>query len=213
MKGEPTCPRCRTHARPPGAWSSRWICPKHGEIYPLAPVAVPNARVVRQLGERSHMPMWLPWPLPRGWVVGAVIHAGDDAAGVRAVGVAISGPNPLGGPADLLIVAEEQGVGLGAGLAGLEAADPGKVVEGEPHARLQAYDRAVPLWFVEGAPDRAVYVGQWRGNWLWAIMYPQTAGVLLLEDVEVVDLRDLGHEADLLPYGTPPPWLSHGYDQ
>lgn len=71
----------------------------------------------------------------------------------------------------------------------------------------------MPLWFVEGPADRAVYAGHWGGSWLWAILYPQTAGVLLLEDVEVVDLRDLGHEADLLPYGTPPPWLTPGYDQ
>jgi hypothetical protein len=31
--------------------------------------------------------------------------------------------------------------------------------------------------------------------------------VLLLEDLQLSDLRSLGHEADLLPYGTPPPWL------
>ncbi|TDE08770.1 DUF6758 family protein [Jiangella asiatica] len=213
MKGERTCPRCGTIARPPGAWSSRWICPLHGEIYPLAPLVAPSARLVHQLGETSDVPLWLPWPLPRGWVVGAVIHAGDDASGVRAVGVGISGPNPMGGPGDFLLVAEEPGVGLGAGLAGLEGADPGKAVEGEPHARMHVHGRAVPLWFVEGPADRAVYVGHWSGSWLWVILYPQSAGVLLLEDLAVVDLRDLGHEADLLPYGTPPPWLSRGYDQ
>jgi hypothetical protein len=32
--------------------------------------------------------------------------------------------------------------------------------------------------------------------------------VVLLEDVPVADLRGLGLEADLLPYGTPPPWLA-----
>lgn len=182
-------------------------------MYPLAPVTTPSAPLVHQLVRDSQLPLWLPWPLPRGWVVGAVIHAGDDASGVRACGVAISGPNPMGGPGDLLLVAEEQGVGLGAGLAGLEGADPGKAVEGEPRARVLVQGRTVPLWFVEGPADRAVYAGHWGGSWLWAILYPQSAGVLLLEDVEVVDLRDLGHEADLLPYGTPPPWLMHGYDQ
>jgi hypothetical protein len=186
------------------------MCVVHGEVYPVAPVTIPSARFIRQLGEQSQVPMWLPWPLPRGWVVGAAIHAGDDAAGVRAVGVAISGPNPLGGPGDLVLIAEEPGVGLGAGLAGIEGGDPGKVVEGEPHARLHVYGRPVPLWFVEGAPDRAAYAGQWGGIWLWSILYPQTAGVLLVEEISVVDLRDLGGEADVLPYGTPPPWLSSG---
>ncbi|SEF17834.1 DUF6758 family protein [Jiangella alba] len=213
MRGERTCPRCGAAARPPGAWSSRWLCDLHGEVYPLAPVTTPSAPLVHQLARDSHVPLWLPWPLPRGWVVGAVIHAGDDAGGVRACGVGISGPNPLGGPGDFLLVAEEQGVGLGAGLAGLEGVDPGKAVEGEPRAKLLVQGRTVPLWFVEGPADRAVYAGHWGGSWLWAILYPQTAGVLLLEDVEVVDLRDLGHEADLLPYGTPPPWLTPGYDQ
>ena len=68
----------------------------HGEVFPLQPIAVPSARLARQLGERSVVPLWIPWPLPRGWVVGAVIHAGDDASGVGATGVVVSGPNPLG---------------------------------------------------------------------------------------------------------------------
>ncbi|PSL01890.1 hypothetical protein CLV30_112130 [Haloactinopolyspora alba] len=178
----------------------------------MAPLVAPSARLVRRLGERSRVPMWLPWPLPHGWVVGAMVHAGDDATGVRAAGVAISGPNPLGGPADLVLVSEEQGVGLGAGLAGLDGPDPGTAVQGEPSAKVLVHNRAVPLWFVDGPADRAVYAGHWGGTWLWAVLSPSTAGVLLLEDVEVVDLRDLGHEADLLPYGTPPPWLSRGYD-
>lgn len=206
------CPRCRRPATAPGAWSSRWTCSVHGEIYPLADVTPPNPAATRQLGQRSSVPLWLPWPLPRGWVVGAVLHAGDDAAGVQATGVVLSGPNPLGGPGDLLLVSEEQGVGLGAGFAGTDGPDPGSVVEGEPHGRIAVQGRTVPLWWVPGAPDRAVYVGQWGGRWLWAVLYPASAGALLLEEIELVDVRDLGHEVDLLPYGTPPPWLDRGYD-
>jgi hypothetical protein len=189
-------------------WSSRWSCAIHGEVFPLHPVTVPSARLARQLGERSEVPLWLPWPMPRGWVVGAVIHAGDDVSGVRATGVVVSGPNPLGGPADLLLVAEEPGVGLGARFAGVEGADPGDAVEQEPYARLEYESRPLPLWWVESPADRAVYVGQWGGRWLWAVLRPQSAGMLLIEDLPVEDLRDLGHEADLLPYGTPPLWLT-----
>jgi hypothetical protein len=174
----------------------------------LHPVTVPSARLARQLGERSAVPLWLPWPMPRGWVVGAVIHAGDDVSGVRATGVVVSGPNPLGGPADLLLVAEEPGVGLGGRYAGVEGGDPGDAVKKEPHARLEFDSRPVPLWWVDSPADRAVYVGQWAGRWLWAVLRPQSAGVLLIEDLPVADLRTLGHEADLLPYGTPPPWLT-----
>lgn len=206
------CPRCGTAAKQPGAWSSRWTCPTHGEVYPLAPFTAPSPRQTRQLAERSGVPLWMPWPLPRGWVLGAVLHAGDEAAGVQATGVVVSGPNPLGGPGDLLLVAEEQGVGLGAGFAGTEGPDPGSAVEGEPHASLAVQGRTVPLWWMPGGPDRAVYVGQWGGRWLWAVMYPASAGAMLLDDVELVDLRDLGREVDVLPFGTPPPWLWRGYD-
>jgi hypothetical protein len=177
-------------------------------VYPLQPITAPSARLARQLGERSAVPLWLSWPMPRGWVVGAILHAGDEVSGVRATGVVTSGPNPMGGPADLMLVAEEPGVGLGARFAGVEGADPGAAVQQEPHAKLEVESRSVPLWWVDCPGDRAVYVGQWRGRWLWAVLRPQSAGVMLVEDLPIADLRDLGHEADLLPYGTPPPWLT-----
>lgn len=180
----------------------------HGEVYPLQPVTVPGPRLARQLGERSGVPLWLPWPLLRGWVIGAVLHAGDDASGVQATAMVISGPNPLGGPGDLMLVAEETGVGLGARFAGVDGPDPGDVVTTVPHAKIEVDGRPVPLWCLDSPRDRAAYVGQWGGQWLWAILWPQTAGALLLEDVSLSDLRSLGHEADVLPYGTPPPWLT-----
>ena len=186
MKGRAACPRCGGEVRPPGVWSSRWSCRIHGDVYPLQPITAPSARLARQLGERSAIPLWLSWPMPRGWVVGAILHSGDEVSGVRATG----------------------GVGLGARFAGVEGADPGAAVQQEPHAKLEVESRPVPLWWVDCPGDRAVYVGQWRGRWLWAVLRPQSAGVMLVEDLPIADLRDLGHEADLLPYGTPPPWLT-----
>ncbi|NEE04116.1 DUF6758 family protein [Phytoactinopolyspora halotolerans] len=215
MKGEMSCPRCGRSPQPPGAWSNRWTCGEHGEIFPLSPVAAPSARLARQLGERSDVPLWLVWPLMRGWVVGALLSAGDDVHGVQGTAVAISGPNPFGGAADLVLVAEEQDVGLGAGLAGVEGRDPGDAVKAEPQARVEVDGRTVPLWCVTGHPDRAVYAGHWDGRWLWMILRPHMAGALLLEDLVLADLRMLGSEAEMLPYGAPPPWLAarYGYDQ
>lgn len=212
MKGAPSCPRCGADARPPSAWSNRWTCVDHGEVYPLQPVSVPNARQLHQLSLRSELPLWMPWPLPKGWVISAALQAGDDPAGVCATGLAISGPSPLGGPADLLLIAEEQGVGLGAGFAGADGIDPGDAVKREPHARIEVGGRLVPLWWVD-SPGRAVYVGHWRGEWLWAILVPESAGAMLLEDVTLVDVRELGPEIDVLPFGTPPSWLTPGYDR
>lgn len=198
--------------RPPSVWSSRWTCPEHGAVYPLQPVPKPSARLLHQLCHRSDLPLWLPWPLPRGWVISAMLHAGDEVAGVRATGVVVSGPNPLGGPGDLMLVAEEQGVGLGAGFAGTTGIDPGDAVNREPHARIEVADRMVPLWWVD-SPGRAVYAGHWQGQWLWALLVPESAGVMLLEDVTLADAHDLGSEIDVLPYGSPPLWLSRGYDR
>ncbi len=194
--------------RPPDAWSNRWSCPTHGEIFPLQPIEVPNARLARQLGERSPVPLWLTWPLPPDWLVTAVLHAGDDTSGVQATGVVLSGPNPLGGPSDLMLVAEEMGVGLGARFGGVGGPDPGDAVRSEPHARAQVRGHVVPLWCLDSPPDRAAYVGQWSGQWLWAVFRPQSAGALLVEDVSLADLRAFGHETDLLPFGIPPTWLT-----
>lgn len=208
VKADPTCPRCGQAVRPPGVWSNRWACVTHGEIYPLQPVVVPTARLAHQLAERSNVPLWLTWPLARGWVIGAILHAGDDSSGVHATAVVTSGPNLLGGAGELMLIAEEMGVGLGARFAGVDRPDPGDAVEHEPHARAEVDGRLVPLWCLESPRDRAAYVGQWQGQWLWIILWPQMAGALLLDDLLLADLRTLGHETDVIPYGTPPTWLT-----
>jgi len=92
-------------------------------------------------------------------VVGAILHAGDDVSGVRATGVVTSGPNPMGGPADLMLVAEEPGVGLGARFAGVEGADGAiaarpiadtlKRTEGGERPVVAATVDRAPLWAAE----------------------------------------------------------------
>ena len=119
------CPRCQKPAHAPTAWSSAWRCDLHGEIQPLAPVRLPSTDGLHALVRQAQVPVWLPWPLPPGWLVSGFTGAGDERTGTRASAVSLSGPNPLGGPADMLIIAEEPGVGLGAGLAGLPGPDPG----------------------------------------------------------------------------------------
>lgn len=58
--------------------------------------------------------------------------AGDERTGARATAVALAGPSPLGGPADLVLVAEEPGVGLGARLAGSRARTRASTVAAAP---------------------------------------------------------------------------------
>ena len=71
------------------------------------------------------VPMWLPWPLPAGWLVTGFATAGDERSGTRGGAVALSGPNPVGGPGEMLLISEELGVGMGARFAGLAGPDPG----------------------------------------------------------------------------------------
>ena len=208
MKGDPTCPRCGAPVRPPGIWSSAWECPLHGAVPPLQPVAVPTTEVVHAAVREARVPLWLPWPLPPGWLVTGVRTAGDERSGARATAVACSGPNPLGGAGELVIVAEEPGVGLGARFAGLDGPDPGAGFdEPAPHAKVVAAGHPAPLWSIPAGADEAVYVGEAGGMWLWAVLWPQTAGALLLEDLALVDLRDAGHDLDL-PFGALSPRLA-----
>jgi hypothetical protein len=207
MRAEPICPRCGGTLHPPGLWSSAWVCDLHGEVAPLQPVPPPTIDVIGGIAAKSAVPLWSPWPLPKGWLVTGIAHAGDERTGPRAVAVACSGPAPLGGMGEAVLVAEEPGIGLGAHYAGLPGPDPGMLGDGTaPHAKVHAAGHPTPLWWVESAPDRAVYVGEALGCWLWAVLWPgEAAGPLLLEDLILSDLREHGAELELLPLGAQSP--------
>jgi hypothetical protein len=215
------CPRCGRSLHEPTAWSSAWRCDWHGEVHPLLPAFSPSRdgldgllRILR-LGpahldtagpDQAGVPAWLPWPLPAGWLVAGFAGAGDERTGARASAVALAGPNPVGGPADMIVVAEEPGVGLGAGLAGLDSVDPGAGFASDPAVAAASFgNHDFPLWQV-ASPDRAVFAGEVEGLWLWVVLWPDTAGVLLVEPMALRDLRDPGQELDL-PFGAASPRL------
>jgi uncharacterized protein DUF6758 len=160
------------------------------------------------------IPLWCPWPLPPGFTVTGIGWAGDVDGGVQATAVACSGPAPLrGGPADIVLVAEEPGVGFGNRLAGLAGSDPAVVSSGEAahdfataHTRVKAAGRDTPMWTVRQHADRVAYVGEARGRWLYAVAWPPDAGYVLSEHIELQDLSDwLPPE---LVYGAPSPHLN-----
>jgi len=208
MRGEPSCPRCGGLLHAPGFWSSSWQCDLHGEVQPLHPVSHPSGEVLAATLRAAKVPVWVPWPLPRGWVVTGTAHAGDERTGWLAVAVACSGPAPLGGAGDLVLVAEEPGIGLGARYACLRESDPGEGFDtGVPHAKVHAAGHPTAMWSVGEAADRAAYVGEAYGIWLWAVCWPGEAGLLLSEHLQLVDLRAAGHELDL-PFGALTPRLT-----
>jgi hypothetical protein len=173
----------------------------------LQPVVRPSEDCLRQLRSVAAAPIWLPWPLPTGWLVTGYAHAGDERSGAVAVVVGCSGPAPLGGPGDLLVVAESPGVGLGAWLAGLPGPDPGDGFDAGPaHAKVHVAGHPTPLWNVDAGPELAAYVGEAKATWLWVLLWPASAGVLLVEDVGLRDLRAAA--AVDIPYGALMPRLA-----
>lgn len=188
--------------REPGAWSTEWTCARHGAVAPLHPTSPPRTELLTVLGRRATVPMWVLWPLPPGWLVSGVAWAGDERTGPRAIAVSCCGPAPLGGPADLVVVSEELGVGLGAHVAGLPGPDPGPL-DGPPELVVRAGRHRAPVWAVPGAPDRAVYVGEAHALWLWLVVWPAQDAALIVEDAGLADLRVVPVPADL-PVGALP---------
>ncbi|MDQ1695461.1 MAG: hypothetical protein QOJ03_814, partial [Frankiaceae bacterium] len=120
----------------------------------------------------------------------------------------MSGPSPLGGAAEIVIVAEEPGVGLGARLAGHPGPDPGAGFDaGPPDAKLEIGGHPTALWNLPAGADCATFVGEAKGRWIWALVWPATAGVLMYDQLAVADLRDGYLEAELA-FGSLSPRLS-----
>lgn len=130
------------------------------------------------------------WPLPQHWQLAGLGYAGAERSGGCASLVACAGPAPLGGVADLVLICEEPGIGLGAGYAGIAEPDPGPIPDLVRAATVEIGGHPAALWAVPGPDDRAVMVGEALGLWLWAILWPAAAGYLLAEDVGLVDLRE-----------------------
>ncbi|MGA8114659.1 MAG: DUF6758 family protein [Actinocatenispora sp.] len=204
------CPRCGGPLWSPDLMHSDWRCGRHGTVSPLHLPRHVGPEVVDTVRRVSRVPMWCPWPLLPGWLVTGVGWAGDDRTGAAATVVACSGPAPLGGPADVILVAEEPGVGLGCGFAGISGVDPGPALSAEvsgdvAHAKVIARGHPTPLWSVPSSDDRCVYVGEARGVWLYAVAFPAAAGYVLAEHVVLHDLTD-SRPAELV-YGALSPYL------
>jgi hypothetical protein len=157
---------------------------------------------------RATVPLWLPYPLPGGWVCSGVAYAGDERTGACATVTCLTGPSPLGGAAELLIITEEPGVGVGSRHAGFSETDPGEGFDaGAPDAKVFAASQPTAMWSVPAADDRAVFVGEAMALWLWAVVWPATAGVLMYDDLSLNDLRTGLADLDLA-FGSLSPRLS-----
>jgi hypothetical protein len=153
------------------------------------------------------LPTYLPWPLSPGWRV-----TDFGAIEGRASYACASGTSELDGPVDVLLVVEEPGVGLGARWAGTRHDDPGAdVLQGQPTARLWVEGQAVSLWPISTSDgpskewDRSVVVGEAGGRWLWVVLRPASAMLLLREGWRLRDVSSLGPALVEVPFGGPDP--------
>jgi hypothetical protein len=215
MPLQPGCPRCSIPIAQasPGVWS----CPDHGPTPALLrPEEASYETFVEVLAAAGDFPTYLPWPMSPGWSVSdfAVVGgAGPSSGAARATLTCCSGTSALDGPVDVLVVSEESGVGLGARCAGTTGVDPGPDVgAGPPPVKIRIGSQAVPLWLVSTSAsdtdfDRSVFAGEANGRWLWVILRPASAMLLLRDDWILRDVSGIGPPLVEMLFGGPrPPW-------
>jgi hypothetical protein len=202
------CPRCATPVAEAG---DSWSCPDHGVVEPLwRPAEASYDTFVEHLGATARFPTYLPWPLSPGWRITDFAAVGSVGTG-RAAMACVSGTSALDGPVDVLVITEEPGIGLGARIAGTWHDDPGpEVGDGPPTVKVRIDSQAVPLWPVstsatDGEWDRSVVAGEAEGRWLWLVLRPASAVLLLADDWILRDVSGLGPALVELPFGGPAP--------
>lgn len=209
-----SCPRCTSPVTGEG---SDFACSTHGLTEPLWRPAHADYECFAEVLTRSgDMPTYLPWPMSPGWTVSDFGCVGSDR--VRATVTTTVGTSDLDGPVSVTVVSEEPGVGLGARAAGTAYDDPGpQLSQGPPAVHVRAGGRAVPLWLVDADVDpdgrddsaeplaQAVFAGEAEGRWLWLVVRPAAAALLLHDEWLLADVTGFGPEALEMPFGGPRP--------
>ncbi len=203
------CPRCPS---PVKQVDGHWECLDHGPITPLwRPGAADYASFAEHIRRSGALPTLMPWPLAPGWAVtdfGCVAEHGPDA---HAAFVTCAGPTEPDGVVEVTVVSEEPGVGLGARCAGVDHTDPGAdIAEGPPQAKVRVEGHPISLWAVSTAEcdstfDRSVFAGEALGRWLWLVLRPASAALLLQGEWVLLDVAALGPELIDLPFASAPP--------
>jgi len=205
---QPGCPRCRLPLTESG---DTWTCSQHGPTPPLwRPREATYDALVRHIEKAADFPTYLPWPLGPGWQVtdfGVVVGIGSAP---RATVTCVSGTTELDGPVDVIVVSEEPGTGLGARAARLESPDPRDIGEGPPVVKVRVDPVPVSLWAVstsdsDGEFDRYVMVGEAAGRWLWLVLRPASAMLLMRDEWILREVAGIGAPLIEVSFGGPPP--------
>jgi hypothetical protein len=198
-----------------------FACSLHGPVEPLWRPDFADYESFAELVSRSDdLPTYLPWPMSPGWMISDFGCVGGVGR-VRATVTTTVGTSDLDGEVEVTIVSEDPGVGLGARCAGTSYDDPGpQISNGPPSIHVRAGGRTVPMWLVDDVVEepltglghtdeellaRAVFAGEAEGRWLWLVMRPASAALLLQDDWLLADVTGFGPEALEMPFGGPRP--------
>jgi Family of unknown function (DUF6758) len=183
-------------------------CPDHQGMAPLwRPEAPSYDAFAEHLAASRHFPTYLPWPLSPGWSITDFATVGDGETRARATLTCTSGTSELDGPVDVLVVAEEAGTGLGGRCAGTRYDDPGaEIGERPPMTRVRIGSQQVSLWDIststaDGEFDRSVLAGEAAGRWLWIVLRPASALLLLRDEWILRDVSGVGPQLVEVPFG------------
>ena len=201
------CPRCPERLSSPGG-----ECPQHGPQPPLwRPQEVSYDAFSNHLRHAAGFPTFLPWPMGSGWRVSDFgVVAGTPGRAVATV-TCCTGTTGPDGRVDVLVVAEEVGVGLGGRCAGIDRSDPGDDFgQGQPFVRIKIGSQGVPLWPVStstaaGDLDRSVLAGEAQGRWLWIVLMPASAMLLMKDEWILRDVSSDGPHLVAMPIEGPGP--------
>lgn len=203
------CPRCPA---PVSETADGWTCVEHGLIEPLwRPAESSYVAFAEHLRASASVPTYLPWPMSPGWSVTDFAAVGADPERARATLTCCSGTSQLDGPVEVIVVTEEAATGLGARIAGTPHDDPGSEIGvGPPAVKVRLDHHAVNLWPVStslsvGEWDRSVVAGEAHGRWLWLVLRPASAMLLLRDDWILRDVSAAGPQLVEMPFGGPAP--------
>ena len=205
LAGCPCCPASVTGS------AGSWRCPEHGPVTPLwRPPEASYEAFGEHLTLADGFPTYLPWPLGPGWRVTDFCLLGDPGE-VCATMTAVTGVSPLDGPVDVLLVTEEPGGGLGSRVAGTRHSDPGvDIAYRPPESKVHVGSTTVPLWTIsthdrDTELDRSVLAGEAHGRWLWVVLRPASAVLLMTDAWYVADVSAFGAHLLETPFGGPRP--------
>lgn len=204
---EASCPRCTSPVTTEGG---EVVCAQHGPVPALWRPTEADYDTFAELVQRAgSIPTYLPWPMSPGWSIadfGCVLDHGRAVATVTTT----TGTSDLDGPVDITVVSEDPGIGLGARCAGTPALDPGEQVgRGRHDVHVRAAGRPVRMWAVEAEDDepleKSVFAGEADGRWMWLVVRPASAALLLRDEWLFADVGGFGPEAVEMPFGGPRP--------